>query len=133
MNLPKIDVIRSDLSAFQASFEVILFGSVVEGAFRPESDIDIAILTRTSNKIRNIKILKSCLEHVGTKYDIRVFELFPIYIQISIINHFKVIFGNILEISEYFYQFRKQWDDCKHRMLTNQFDSFRDRLSLLHS
>jgi hypothetical protein len=65
------------------------------------------------------------------KFDVRVFELFPIDIKISIIQNYEVIFGDPLEISEYFYHVRKKWDDCKHRILSNQFSSYRERLSLL--
>jgi len=64
------------------------------------------------------------------KFDVRVFELFPIDIQISIIQNYEVLFGDPLEISEYFYEFRKKWDDCKHRILSNQFSSYHERLSL---
>ena len=64
------------------------------------------------------------------KFDIRIFELFPIDIKISIVQNYEVLFGDPLEISEYFYEFRKKWDDCKHRILTNQFSSYREKLSL---
>ena len=65
------------------------------------------------------------------KYEIRIFELLPIHIQISIIENFKVIFGDLLEISEYFYQFRKKWDDCKDKILSNQFVSYKERVFLI--
>ena len=64
------------------------------------------------------------------KFDVRVFELFPIDIQISIVQNYEVLFGDPLEISEYFYSFRKKWDDCKYRILSNQFSSYNERLSL---
>ncbi len=50
---------------------------------------------------------------------------------VSIIDNYKVVFGDILEISEYFYSVRKKWDDCKHRILSNQFSSYRERLALI--
>ncbi|MGV9197936.1 MAG: nucleotidyltransferase domain-containing protein [Promethearchaeia archaeon] len=93
-------------------FDAVLYGSVIDKAMRPTSDIDIAVLTYSGN-------------------DLRVFELLPIYIQISIVENYQVIFGDILEISEYFYKFRKKWDDCKHRILSNQFKSYKERLSLM--
>lgn len=98
---------------------------------RFNSDIDIAILSRNQNKDYNVKLQKDLLGMFPLKFDIRVFELFPIYIQISIIENHIVLFGNPLEISEYFYLYRKRWDDCKHRMLSNQFSSYRERLSLM--
>ncbi|NHJ25287.1 MAG: hypothetical protein EAX89_11970 [Candidatus Lokiarchaeota archaeon] len=53
------------------------------------------------------ELQKEFLDKFPLKYDIRVFELFPIDIKISVINIYRVIFGNTLEISEYFYLFGK--------------------------
>ena len=111
-------------------YEVILFGSIVEGGFRAESDIDIGVISRNRNQMHNIKLQKELLGQFPIKFDVRVFELFPIDIQISIIQNYEVLFGDPLEISEYFYEFRKKWDDCKHRLLSNQFSSYHERLSL---
>ncbi len=129
--MPSIDEIKHILAPLKEKYEVILFGSAVEGGLRPKSDIDIAILSHNQNEKKNIKFQKELLGKFPLKFDIRVFELFPIYIQISIIQNYKVIFGNPLEISEYFYNFRKKWDDCKHRILSNQFSSYLERLSLI--
>lgn len=130
MKLPKIEEMKEILVLLKEKYEVILFGSAVEGGMRPESDIDIGVITRNKSKNQNIEIQKSLLGKIPLKFDIRVFELYPIDIQISIIKNYKVIFGDQLEISEYFYYFRKKWDDCKHRILSNQFSSYRERLLL---
>ncbi|MHA1659020.1 MAG: nucleotidyltransferase domain-containing protein [Promethearchaeota archaeon] len=131
MKLPTMNKLREILDPLKEKYEIILFGSSVEGGMRPTSDIDVAILTRNKNKAENIQLQKDILGVYPQKFDIRIFELFPIYIQISIIENYKVIFGDPLEISEYFYYFRKKWDDCKHRILSNQFSSYRERLSLM--
>ena len=94
-------------------------------------DIDIAVISRNKNKKENIELQKMILGKYPRQFDIRIFELLPIYIQISIIENYKVIFGDPLEISEYFYYFRKKWDDCKYRILSNQFSSYHERLSLI--
>lgn len=130
MNYPKIDELGKILVPLKETYEIILFGSAVEGAMRPKSDIDIAVLSRNQNQKSNIDLQKELLGKFPLKFDLRVFELLPIYIQISIIQNYKVIFGDPLEISEYFYNFRKKWDDCKHRILSNQFSSYHERLSL---
>jgi len=130
MKLPKIEEMKEILVPLKEKYEVILFGSAVEGGMRPESDIDIGVITRNKSKNQNIEIQKSLLGKFPLKFDIRVFELYPIDIQISIIKNYKVIFGDQLEISEYFYYFRKKWDDCKHRILSNQFSSYHERLLL---
>ena len=103
----------------------------MEGSIRPESDIDIAILSHEKSIEKNIHLQKKLMGKVSSDFEIRVFELLPIYIQISIIENYIVIFGDPLEISEYFYLYRKKWDDCKHRILSNQFSSYRDRLSII--
>ena len=131
MNTPKINEICKIIAPLKEKYEVILFGSTVEGGIRPESDIDIAIITRNKNEKQNIELQKSLLGEFPLKFDIRVFELFPIDIQISIIRNYKVIYGDPLEISEYFYYFRKKWDDCKYRILSNQFTSYHERLFIM--
>ncbi len=103
----------------------------MEGGARPNSDIDIAVISRKRITETNVKLQQELLGKFTSPFDVRVFELFPIYIQMSIINNYKVIFGDILEISEYFYTFRKKWDDCKHRILSNRFSSYQERLSLI--
>ena len=123
--------IRENLNFLEGNYDVVVYGSYVEGGMRPNSDIDVAILSYEKKEDKNIELQKELLGKFPLKYDIRIFELFPIYIQISIIENYKVIFGDILEISEYFYSFRKKWDDCKHRILSNQFSSYRERLSLI--
>jgi len=131
MKLPKIEEMKEILEPLKEKYEAILFGSAVEGGMRPESDIDIAIITRNKNEKQNIELQKSLLGEFPLKFDIRVFELFPIDIQISIIRNYKVIYGDPLEISEYFYYFRKKWDDCKYRILSNQFTSYHERLFIM--
>jgi predicted nucleotidyltransferase len=130
MNTPKINEICKIIAPLKEKYEVILFGSLVEGGFRPESDIDIGVITRNRNQKYNIELQKNLLGQFPLKFDVRVFELFPIDIQISIIQNYEVLFGDPLEISEYFYEYRKKWDDCKDRILSNQFSSYHERLSL---
>jgi len=128
---PSLKWIRRELSSLKGKYEVILFGSMVEGGMRPTSDIDIAVLSRIQDKAKNIQLQRELLGQFPLRLDVRIFELFPIDIQISIIQNYIVIFGDPLEISEYFYEFRKKWDDCKYRILSNQFSNYRERLSLL--
>ncbi|TXT61665.1 MAG: hypothetical protein BAJALOKI3v1_760004 [Promethearchaeota archaeon] len=123
--------IKKDLRELKGRFDTIIFGSYLEDAMRPSSDIDIGIITYKSKMNENIEIQKELLGKFPLIYDIRVFELFPIDIKIQIIKNYEVLFGDILEISEYFYIFRKKWDDIKYRILENQFSSFQERLSLM--
>ncbi|HUX98007.1 MAG TPA: nucleotidyltransferase domain-containing protein [Candidatus Deferrimicrobium sp.] len=131
MNSNNIERIKEILSPLKDQYEVVLFGSFIENATRPTSDIDISVLSRTQDEAKNIQLQKDLLGQFPLKFDIRVFELFPIYIQISIVQNYIVIFGDPLDISEYFYHIRKKWDDCKYRILSNQFSSYHERLSLI--
>ena len=131
MKSDKFRKIREDLHFLEEKYDAVVYGSYVEGGMRPDSDIDIAVLSHETEKDHNIVLQKELLGKFPLNYDIRVFELLPIYIQISIIENYQVIFGDPLEISEYFYSIRKKWDDCKHRILSNQFSSYRERLSLI--
>jgi predicted nucleotidyltransferase len=131
MNSDELEYFKENLDFLKGEYDVVVFGSFVEGGMRPNSDIDIAIITKQTDKESNIKVWKNLLGMAPLKFDLRVFELLPIYIQISIIENFMVIFGDLLEISEYFYQFRKKWDDCKDRILTNQFQNISEKLELL--
>ncbi|MHA1130560.1 MAG: nucleotidyltransferase domain-containing protein [Candidatus Helarchaeota archaeon] len=132
MNSRSFDEIREILNPLNQQFEVILFGSILKAEMRPNSDIDIAVISRKQDKAINIKLQIELLGLFPLKYDIRVFELFPIYIQITIVQDYYVLFGDPLEISEYFYGVRKKWDDCKYRILSNQFSSYRERLALIN-
>ena len=131
MNSVDLGEVRNSFETLEEKYEVIMYGSHVEGGSRPSSDVDIAVITRKVSREENVKIQEELLGILPLKYDIRVFELYPIYIQISVIENYKVVFGDPLEISEYFYQYRKKWDDCKHRILSNQFLSYKERLSLI--
>lgn len=123
--------IREELKFLKEKYEVVAYGSYVEGGMRPNSDIDIAVISHQTNKELNIKLQEELLGKLPLKYEVRIFELLPIHIQISIIENYRVVFGDLLEISEYFYHFRKKWDDCKYRILMNQFLSYKERVSLI--
>jgi len=123
--------IREKLEFLKEKYDVVIFGSFVNGEMRPKSDIDIAVITHRKDKEINIKIQKNLFGKAPLKFEIRVFELLPIYIQFSIIENYRVVYGDLLEISEYFYQFRKKWDDCKNRILKNQFKNIGEKLQLL--
>jgi len=124
------EYIREKLDFLKEKYDVVIFGSFVNQEMRPKSDIDIAVITHRTDKEINIKIQKNLFGKAPLLFEIRVFELLPIYIQFSIIENYRVVYGDLLEISEYFYQFRKKWDDCKHRILMNQFKNISEKLQL---
>ncbi|MEM2934503.1 MAG: nucleotidyltransferase domain-containing protein [Halobacteria archaeon] len=125
-----LEWIKRDLE-FLREYEVILYGSIVTQEFQERSDIDVAVITRNRDRTENIELLKSFLGKARGIYDIRIFELLPLKIQASAIASYKVLFGSELEIAEYLYRYRKLWQDCRHRILENQFKSYREKIEAM--
>lgn len=93
---------------------VLLYGSYAIGKETPRSDIDICLVT-PKIKDKN-KLLKEVWQQIGGKYDARIFEELPLHIKIGIIKNHKIIFTqNKLDLYEYFYFYRKLWNDQKNR------------------
>jgi hypothetical protein len=65
------------------------------------------------------------------RYDIRVFELLPLPIQIDIADRHEVVFGDLANVSYYFYGFRRRWKDQAHRYHQNRFKGYRDKRDAL--
>jgi len=107
MNEIKLSQIKNDLK-FLKNFNIVVYGSFLTDYYIPyRSDIDIAIITFKLDKEKNINLWSSVIGKAPSCYDIRIFELLPLYIKIEIINNHYVLFGNELEISEYFYFIEK--------------------------
>jgi len=117
--------LKSDFEFISDEVEgVLLFGSAAKGELTTRSDIDIA-LVRPSTR----SVLFRVFERVGGKYDTKIFEDLPLHIKIDIINNHQVIIGDEVELSYYFYRFRKEWKDMEHRVLSNQFKSVREMIN----
>jgi len=112
----KIDEIKKD---FKLLFEnegiqsILLYGSYVNGKPHLKSDVDICVVTP------NCKTIKQKSEMLGyiwgnvnaEKYDIRLFEELPLYIKISVIKNYKIIYTkDLAELQYYFYVYRKLWE-----------------------
>jgi uncharacterized protein len=51
-----------------------------------------------------------------SRYEVRIFEHLPLYMKIAVIEEGVVVCSrDILELYEYFYPFRRVWEDQKHR------------------
>ena len=119
--------IRRDLEPLR-DYWVVVYGSYARNQCTPRSDIDVAVITKIRDPNVNIKILWTLFSKIKPGYDVRIFELLPLPIKISVINNYIVIFGDPLDISEYFYFYRKLWKDVKPRYLANQFKSYKEIL-----
>ncbi len=123
-----LDQIKKDLQPL-SKYEAVIFGSYVTGEFRKGSDIDVAVITGIRDEKQNFAILKKLIGKVKPVYDIRIFELLPLKVKASIIENHIVVFGDELEISEYFYFWRKFWEDIKHRI--SYHDSYKEKLEAI--
>ncbi len=98
---------------------VLVYGSYVKGESTPRSDIDICIVIgKPSTPSEMRKTLSNVWRNVNINkrnYDVKVFEELPLRIKMGVIEEGKVVIGKKLDIYEYFYKFRKMWNDQKHR------------------
>ena len=99
---------------------VLLFGSAAKGELNSRSDRDFCV---GAPKIRDRAGMRSLLKKiyvnldvVGKRYDIWLFEELPLYMKLQVIRNHKVVFCRDLPgLYEYFYFYRKIWNDQKHR------------------
>ncbi|GBE55188.1 MAG TPA: nucleotidyltransferase domain-containing protein [Euryarchaeota archaeon] len=127
MNLEKI---KKDLT-FLKDYEVVLYGSYVTEEARVGSDIDVAVITRIKDRDKNVELLKSFIGKTIPVYDIRIFELLPLKLKASMMDDYLVLYGEELEISEYFYYYRKLWNDQKHRIIGGYHKNYKEKTAAM--
>ncbi len=112
----EIESLKKDFSFLFGSDDILailLYGSAAAGDETPRSDIDICIVLPSHKYMKDIlnEIYRK-LDVFTKKYDVRIFEELPLYIQINIIESNKIIYSkDIYELYEYFYFIRKLWED----------------------
>ena len=112
----EIESIKKDFSFLFSKDDILailLYGSAAVGDETPRSDIDICIVLPSRKYMKDIlnEIYRK-LDVFTKKYDVRIFEELPLYIQINIIESNKIIYSkDIFELYEYFYFIRKLWED----------------------
>lgn len=120
MNLEKdFEIFKDD------ALGILLFGSRARLEDVERSDIDICIVRPVSDRV-----LTGIERTFGGKYDIKVFENLPLYIQIEIIRDHRTLHGDETQLSEYFYRFRRLWGDMVSRVEYNRFSSAWERMML---
>ncbi|MEA1865435.1 MAG: nucleotidyltransferase domain-containing protein [Euryarchaeota archaeon] len=94
---------------------ILLYGSLAAGDDSERSDIDISIVAPVIDD--KIGFSRRILSNVrDARYDVRVFELMPLYLKAEVMEKGEVVYTkNIFKLYEYFYYFRKIWDDQKRR------------------
>ena len=120
----KIEKIKEDFKPFKEEVEgILLFGSSVKKERTQRSDIDICLV-----KPKSDDILLKVFEKVGGKYDVKIFEKLSLTLQIDIIKNHRVLFGDEVELSYYFYRYRKLWKDSKPRIEKNSFEDVEEMI-----
>lgn len=98
---------------------ILLFGSRVQEKETPRSDIDICIVLGTRDPSVMRQIYASVWRKINVRrldLDVKIFEELPLHIQINIIKHHEILRAqNKSALYEYFYGYRKRWNDQKHR------------------
>ena len=114
----EIEEIGKDFAFLKKELQaVILFGSKADRTAHERSDTDICLVAKEN--IRPSEILGNAWRKgLAAKYDIHVFQELPLYIQIDIIENGKTAWAeNAVDLSYFFYFYRKLWNDQKHRNL----------------
>ncbi|MEQ9715329.1 MAG: nucleotidyltransferase domain-containing protein [Candidatus Asgardarchaeia archaeon] len=121
MDRKTVEKIKKDLKFIEEIPEVhsvLLFGSYVKGNETERSDIDICLVVPHIKEKEINKILGLVVSKLSKKenYDISIFESLPLFMKAEVIEKHIVLFSrDILELYEYFYFYRKIWNDQKHR------------------
>lgn len=93
---------------------ILIYGSYALGDANIRSDVDVCIVLKNNDKkeINNIyrKILR--ISAKNEKYDIKIFEQMALFMKNQVIKNGKVIYAkDKAGLEEYFYFFRKLWQD----------------------
>lgn len=96
---------------------VLLYGSQATGDAGPDSDIDLCIVAPQA--LDQSRLWRRFVSHLkDSRYDVRIFELLPLFIKAAVIEKGIVIHSkDEPELYEYFYPFRRDWEDQKHRQM----------------
>ena len=94
---------------------VMLFGSWARDEATERSDIDLCIVA--PEVADRAALRREALARIrDARYDVRIFELLPLFMKMAVIEEGIVVQSrDVLELYEYFYPFRREWDDQKHR------------------
>jgi len=102
---------------------IFLYGSYSKNKNSNRSDIDICIVAPNEDPHELLSFILQNINVDVNKYDIRLFNELPLYIKIHIIEEGILIYShNELDLYEFFYIYRKLWEDQKHRQEISKDD-----------
>jgi len=104
---------------------IMLYGSAAKGEQTERSDIDLCVVApKVDDRIRFSRSIMAQVKE--GRYDVRLFELLPLYLKMEVIEYGKVVYArDIYALYEYFYFFRKLWADQKGRQMLSKDDALR--------
>lgn len=113
---PEIRQISHQLNFLESTvLGILLYGSYAQNSQSTHSDIDICLV---APQIKNhSKIFLEILGRITNPLvEIRFFELMPLNLKASVIENHIIIFSpNSAHLYEYFYKYRKLWNDQRQR------------------
>ena len=102
---------------------ILLYGSFTKDKNTNKSDIDICVVAPNEEKHHLLSFVLQNINVQKKKYDVRLFYELPLYIKINVIEEGLLIYSpNKLDLYEFFYIYRKLWNDQKHRQETSKED-----------
>jgi predicted nucleotidyltransferase len=119
---------KRDLEKLKKDFEflenevlaIVVYGSKAKGEETERSDTDVCIVAPGADASKIYK------ETLRLNYDIKIFELMPLYLKAQVIHHHEIIYTrDILDFYEYLYFFRKLWKDQEHRQHITKEEALR--------
>jgi predicted nucleotidyltransferase len=114
-----MEEIKKDFAFLKGRVQgVLLFGSRASATADKRSDIDICLVGP-----REKEVILEVFQRLGGKYDVKVFEDLPLTVKMEVIKNHRTIIGNEVDLSYYFYRFRKEWGDVEARIRENRFTS----------
>ena len=98
----------------------LVFGSWARGEASEWSDIDLCIVAPRANDPG--ALWREALSQIqDLRYEVRIFELLPLYMKMAVIEEGVVVCSrDVLELYEYFYPFRRLWEDQKRRQTVSR-------------
>lgn len=100
---------------------ILLFGSYAIDMQTNRSDVDICIVAPQENSEEILSQIFQIINVNQKKYDVRLFQELPLYIKIRVIKNGVLIYTpNKYDLYEFFYFYRKLWDDQKHRQMISK-------------
>jgi predicted nucleotidyltransferase len=98
----------------------LVFGSWARGEASERSDIDLCIVAPRASDPG--ALWREALSQIqDLRYEVRIFELLPLYMKMAVIEEGVVVCSrDVLELYEYFYPFRRLWEDQKRRQTVSR-------------